>query len=159
MPMALSFEELIPEIHLKSHIYSIAIRTSLVISILLVALSVPFFGMSNIAIVCLMKCFKPAQILYLQFIFNYVWKLCYVALYDFMPSLSSIACRSGDGTNWVFAYHASCKFFSLNISPWLSFNFQICANNILWQTLILPCICFLSILRGKVTCIQVKKTS
>ncbi|KAL8136403.1 hypothetical protein V2J09_002404 [Rumex salicifolius] len=37
--------ELIPRQHLKSHLYPILIRTALVISILLVALSVPFFGL------------------------------------------------------------------------------------------------------------------
>ncbi|KAI3730991.1 hypothetical protein L1987_62173 [Smallanthus sonchifolius] len=40
---ATSLEELIPSNHQKSHIYSILIRTALVISTLLVALSVPFF--------------------------------------------------------------------------------------------------------------------
>lgn len=44
-PMALSFEELIPANHRKSHFYSIIIRTALVVSTLLVALSVPFFGL------------------------------------------------------------------------------------------------------------------
>ncbi|XP_019052955.1 PREDICTED: vacuolar amino acid transporter 1-like isoform X2 [Nelumbo nucifera] len=44
MPVALSLEELIPSVHLKSHMYAILIRTALVISTLLVALSVPFFG-------------------------------------------------------------------------------------------------------------------
>ncbi|XXG45413.1 hypothetical protein AAC387_Pa02g0501 [Persea americana] len=43
-PVALSLEELIPSNHLKSHIYSILIRTGLVISTLVVALSIPFFG-------------------------------------------------------------------------------------------------------------------
>lgn len=45
MPVALSLEELIPANQLKSHMYSIGIRTVLVISTLLVALSVPFFGL------------------------------------------------------------------------------------------------------------------
>ncbi|XP_049933331.1 amino acid transporter AVT1C-like [Nymphaea colorata] len=44
-PVALSLEELIPSTHLKSHIYAIVIRTVLVISTLVVALSVPFFGL------------------------------------------------------------------------------------------------------------------
>ncbi|XP_076920930.1 amino acid transporter AVT1C-like, partial [Bidens hawaiensis] len=43
-PVAKSLEELIPSNHQKTHIYSILIRTALVISTLLVALAVPFFG-------------------------------------------------------------------------------------------------------------------
>ncbi|KAL8051726.1 hypothetical protein ABFX02_06G166800 [Erythranthe guttata] len=44
-PVAMSLEELIPSSHVKSHVYSILIRTALVISTLLVALSIPFFGL------------------------------------------------------------------------------------------------------------------
>ncbi|KAL7252879.1 hypothetical protein ACSBR1_007438 [Camellia fascicularis] len=44
-PVALCLEELIPSSHLKSYMYSILIRTALVISTLVVALSVPFFGL------------------------------------------------------------------------------------------------------------------
>ncbi|KAI3734723.1 hypothetical protein L6452_14199 [Arctium lappa] len=44
-PVALSLEELIPSNTSMSHLYSILIRTVLVISTLLVALSVPFFGL------------------------------------------------------------------------------------------------------------------
>lgn len=44
-PMALSLEELIPGDQQKSHWYSIIIRTALTISTLLVAMSVPFFGL------------------------------------------------------------------------------------------------------------------
>lgn len=44
-PVAMSLEELIPSDHMKSHIYSILIRTSLVLSTLVVALSIPFFGL------------------------------------------------------------------------------------------------------------------
>uniref|UniRef100_A0A5B7APE1 Putative vacuolar amino acid transporter 1 n=1 Tax=Davidia involucrata TaxID=16924 RepID=A0A5B7APE1_DAVIN len=44
-PVAMSLEELIPSNHLKSHMYAILIRTALVISTLLVALIVPFFGL------------------------------------------------------------------------------------------------------------------
>lgn len=43
-PVAMSLEEFIPPNHPKSQIYSILIRTGLVISTLLVGLSVPFFG-------------------------------------------------------------------------------------------------------------------
>eukprot|EP00258_Populus_trichocarpa_P050876 XP_024466895.1 amino acid transporter AVT1C isoform X2 [Populus trichocarpa] len=43
-PVAMSLEELIPSNHMKSHMYAICIRTALVISTLLVALSIPFFG-------------------------------------------------------------------------------------------------------------------
>ncbi|GAB2286858.1 Amino acid transporter avt1c [Dionaea muscipula] len=42
--MAMSLEELIPSQHLKSHVYAILIRTGLVMSTLVVALVVPFFG-------------------------------------------------------------------------------------------------------------------
>ncbi|CAH1440432.1 unnamed protein product [Lactuca virosa] len=45
-PIAMSLEELIPSNHMKSHVYSILIRTSLVFSIVLVALSIPFFDWS-----------------------------------------------------------------------------------------------------------------
>ncbi|XP_024973377.1 amino acid transporter AVT1C-like [Cynara cardunculus var. scolymus] len=44
-PVAMSLEELIPSDRMKSHIYSILIRTSLVLSTLVVALSIPFFGL------------------------------------------------------------------------------------------------------------------
>lgn len=44
-PVAMSLEEFIPPNHPKSQIYSILIRTGLVISTLLVGLSVPFFGL------------------------------------------------------------------------------------------------------------------
>ncbi|KAL0907613.1 hypothetical protein M5K25_022032 [Dendrobium thyrsiflorum] len=44
-PMALSLEELIPRDNLKSHFYSIIIRTALTLSTLFVALAVPFFGL------------------------------------------------------------------------------------------------------------------
>lgn len=43
-PVAMSLEELIPSNHAKSHMYSILIRTALVLSTLLVALKIPFFG-------------------------------------------------------------------------------------------------------------------
>jgi hypothetical protein len=45
-PVAMCLEELIPSNHSKSYIYSILIRTALVVSTLLVGLSVPFFGKS-----------------------------------------------------------------------------------------------------------------
>lgn len=44
-PVAMSLEELIPSNHMKSHMYAICIRTALVISTLVVALSIPFFGL------------------------------------------------------------------------------------------------------------------
>ncbi|XP_043698939.1 amino acid transporter AVT1C-like [Telopea speciosissima] len=44
-PVAMCLEELIPSNNQKSHIYSIFIRTSLVISTLLVGLTIPFFGL------------------------------------------------------------------------------------------------------------------
>ncbi|XP_076957368.1 amino acid transporter AVT1C-like [Bidens hawaiensis] len=44
-PVAMSLEELIQPNHMKSHIYSIVIRTGLVFSTLLVALCIPFFGL------------------------------------------------------------------------------------------------------------------
>ncbi|KAL4188755.1 hypothetical protein AMTRI_Chr08g161970 [Amborella trichopoda] len=43
-PVALSLEELLPASHLKYHFFSIVIRTGLVLSTLIVALAVPFFG-------------------------------------------------------------------------------------------------------------------
>ncbi|KAK4761240.1 hypothetical protein SAY87_006133 [Trapa incisa] len=44
-PVALSLEELIPPNHHNSRIFSLAIRTALVISTLLVGLTIPFFGL------------------------------------------------------------------------------------------------------------------
>uniref|UniRef100_A0A7N0RHM9 Amino acid transporter transmembrane domain-containing protein n=1 Tax=Kalanchoe fedtschenkoi TaxID=63787 RepID=A0A7N0RHM9_KALFE len=44
-PVALSLEELIPSNQMKSYIYSILIRTALVVSTLLVGLAIPFFGL------------------------------------------------------------------------------------------------------------------
>ncbi|KAK3408923.1 hypothetical protein EUGRSUZ_J01066 [Eucalyptus grandis] len=44
-PVAMSLEELIPSSHVKSYAYAILIRTALVISTLIVALSIPFFGL------------------------------------------------------------------------------------------------------------------
>ncbi|CAA0830518.1 Transmembrane amino acid transporter family protein [Striga hermonthica] len=43
-PVALSIEELLPEAYLRSHGTSIMIRTGLVVSTLIVALTVPYFG-------------------------------------------------------------------------------------------------------------------
>ncbi|KAK4707870.1 hypothetical protein R3W88_028795 [Solanum pinnatisectum] len=43
-PVAMSLEELIPSNHTKSHMYSILIRTALVMSTLIVALKIPFFA-------------------------------------------------------------------------------------------------------------------
>lgn len=44
-PVAMSLEELIPSNHAKSYLFSIFIRTGLVISTLIIGLSVPFFGL------------------------------------------------------------------------------------------------------------------
>lgn len=44
-PVALSLEELIPSSDTKSHLYSILIRTTLVVSTLFVGLTIPFFGL------------------------------------------------------------------------------------------------------------------
>lgn len=44
-PVAMSLEELIPSSHAKSYMYSVLIRTALVISTLIVGLSIPFFGL------------------------------------------------------------------------------------------------------------------
>ncbi|KAF7849464.1 hypothetical protein BT93_L0774 [Corymbia citriodora subsp. variegata] len=45
MPVALSLEELLPSSHRKSHSLALIIRSVLVMSILIVALSIPFFGL------------------------------------------------------------------------------------------------------------------
>lgn len=45
-PVAMCLEELIPSNHSKFNLYSMGIRTVLVVSTLLVGLSVPFFGES-----------------------------------------------------------------------------------------------------------------
>ncbi|KAL5715809.1 Amino acid transporter avt1c [Ranunculus cassubicifolius] len=44
-PVALSLEELIPPNQTKSYLYSVLIRTALVVSTLLVGLTIPFFGL------------------------------------------------------------------------------------------------------------------
>ncbi|KAL3649999.1 Amino acid transporter avt1b [Castilleja foliolosa] len=44
-PVAMSLEELIPSSHTKSYMYSIIIRTALVMSTLVLGLSIPFFGL------------------------------------------------------------------------------------------------------------------
>ncbi|KAK9061278.1 hypothetical protein SSX86_018458 [Deinandra increscens subsp. villosa] len=44
-PVVMSLEELIPSNHMKSRLYSVLLRTALVISTLVVALSIPFFGL------------------------------------------------------------------------------------------------------------------
>ncbi|KAE9617537.1 putative amino acid transporter, transmembrane domain-containing protein [Lupinus albus] len=44
-PVALCMEELIPSNDRKFYVYSILIRTALVVSTLLVGLSIPFFGL------------------------------------------------------------------------------------------------------------------
>ncbi|KAK7268260.1 hypothetical protein RIF29_20955 [Crotalaria pallida] len=44
-PVAMSLEELIPSDHAKSYLYSIFIRTGLVVSTLVIGLSIPFFGL------------------------------------------------------------------------------------------------------------------
>ncbi|XP_065006621.1 amino acid transporter AVT1C isoform X1 [Musa acuminata AAA Group] len=44
-PLALSLEELLPANSSNSHLYAIMIRTTLVLSTLIVALSIPFFGL------------------------------------------------------------------------------------------------------------------
>ncbi|GER51261.1 amino acid transporter family protein [Striga asiatica] len=44
-PVAMSLEELIPSTHRNFQMYSVLIRTALVISTLLVALTIPFFGL------------------------------------------------------------------------------------------------------------------
>lgn len=44
-PVAMSLEELIPANHSKSHLYCVLIRTTLVVSTLIVGLSIPFFGL------------------------------------------------------------------------------------------------------------------
>ncbi|XP_042011709.1 amino acid transporter AVT1C-like [Salvia splendens] len=44
-PVAMSLEELIPSSHSKSYMYSILIRTALVVSTLIIGLSIPFFGL------------------------------------------------------------------------------------------------------------------
>ncbi|XP_073297529.1 amino acid transporter AVT1C-like isoform X1 [Primulina huaijiensis] len=44
-PVAMSLEELIPSSRTKSYMYSILVRTALVISTLIVGLSIPFFGL------------------------------------------------------------------------------------------------------------------
>ncbi|KAF9594742.1 hypothetical protein IFM89_034725 [Coptis chinensis] len=43
--LALSLEELMPSNHMKSHVYSVLIRTALVISTLFVGLAIPFFSL------------------------------------------------------------------------------------------------------------------
>lgn len=99
-PVAMSLEELIPSSHVKSHVYSILIRTALVISTLLVALSIPFFGKfindNNLPHMLRSSLFYGETIL----LFKYA---------RFSPPDN--ICRSGDGLDWFFTHNARCKYF------------------------------------------------
>uniref|UniRef100_M1ABQ3 Amino acid transporter n=1 Tax=Solanum tuberosum TaxID=4113 RepID=M1ABQ3_SOLTU len=112
-PVAMSLEELIPSNHTKSHMYSILIRTALVMSTLFVALKIPFFGKLS----------------------------CYNVLINivFLPSKrKKVSILSTDSpAGFVMALIGS--FFTMLV------------------TLILPCACFLRILKGKTSPIQVQE--
>ncbi|KAF1884536.1 hypothetical protein Lal_00028414 [Lupinus albus] len=101
-PVALCMEELIPSNNSKFYMYSILIRTALVLSTFIVGLSIPFFGES----------------------------LFLLSLYTTITLLPMEL--SGDVIDRIFIYYS----------------------------LIIPCACFLSIWRGKVsrfqseTCLQ-----
>ena len=71
--------------------------------------------------------------------------------------------RSGDGIDWIFTHNACSKFACAVTTTWfflLLSPIQKESKAIFqWQTLILPCACFLSILRGKITRFQVQPIS
>lgn len=97
-PVALCLEELMPSNHTKTRIYSILIRTALVISTLIVGLSVPFFGKSLVI-------FSPASFCKIyatvQFCSNH---RIYIYIFNLM---NLFCCRSCDGIDRIFTHNAS----------------------------------------------------
>lgn len=81
--------------------------------------------------------------------------------YQYLKIFTSPTRRSYDVIDWIIANNACGKFAhpctmeSLNSFFFYGWTIK-CA---LLQTLILPCVCYLSILRGKVTILQVKTPS
>lgn len=90
-PVAMSLEELIPSNHTKSHMYSILIRTALVMSTLFVALKIPFFGKLNLSIL-------PEQ------------TLCSCPQKD-INLIYWLSCSICDGVDRIIFHHARCESF------------------------------------------------
>lgn len=132
----MSLEELVPSD--KSRMYSIFIRTGLVLSTLVVGLCVPFFGKS------------PLNILH--------WPCYSISTIVFTSSIIWTCRRSHDVIDRIFIHNACSKLISVCNLTTLSLLVAatLFTNQIfLLQALILPCACYLSILKGRVTRFQV----
>lgn len=104
-PVAMSLEELIPSSHAKSYMYSILIRTALVISTLIVGLSIPFFGKFWSTVMPLDS-----------------------GLYSYSSCFMSH--RSRDGADRFFTHHASCKYSFLplvkhSMPPYILLSYNV----------------------------------
>lgn len=130
-PVAMSLEELIPSSHSKSYMYSILIRTALVVSTLIVGLSIPFFGEFPFT-----RCMlRSLQLVLARFStimslfcdtcssqFSYetgqdldpnTTKHCQdyrFALHIYSNSTRFLPHRSRDGSDRLFTHHASSKY-------------------------------------------------
>lgn len=117
-PVAMSLEELIPSSHLKSHIYAIIIRTTLVVSTLLVGLAIPFFGTSQGTYVFHFQFFSFLPTMHTTVHREHL-NHCVafsVSLHctepNFCNSVVAHCYRSCDVTYWSFAHNACSKFLS-----------------------------------------------
>lgn len=124
-PVAMSLEELIPSTHLKSHIFAIIIRTSLVISTLIVGLTIPFFGKPLLFIVhsftqhlnsCYYRTWLLKKILKVESLadiyWNWPWSYPISIMYSYWK-LFSLVCRFGNVIDRIFAHNACGKFYLL----------------------------------------------
>ncbi|KAA8539277.1 hypothetical protein F0562_025969 [Nyssa sinensis] len=134
-PVAMCLEELIPSNRGKSHMYPILIRTALVISTLIVALTVPFFGKS---------------------LFYIVYGLCRILVGGHPWDDPAIPLHNGYIVIFPFLHCYGCIVVSYNTSKFTGLVMALIGSLLtMLVTLILPCACFLSILREKVTRFQV----
>lgn len=126
--MAMSLEELIPSGQVKSRrMYSIFIRTALVVSSLIVGLLIPFFG--KFSCFRYISCWKTHHswmelIQPLSFhatdhsmflLVNMIWwffriaSLLRMLAVSSLITINSLIYRSCDVTYWIFSHHASRK--------------------------------------------------
>lgn len=153
-PVALSLEELIPSNIGKSHMYAILIRTALVISTLVVGLSIPFFG-EFLMLEQLLS--SECMLFYSVKSFNmdfcslvHLSEQFFLTHCDFLSYLTGLvmALIGSLLTMLVVSVSVANYFCSRAVVTCTDSNFLL-------QTLILPCACYLSILRGKTTRFQV----
>ena len=143
-PIANGLEELIPTEKLEKHgrrVVTIIVRTLLLLSTLLVATMVPFFGK-----------FAHSSFLY-ALIYTRLWVPSPFLLCSFIWS----SYRLYDVSSWICTKHA-CGNFHKYIKYHLLY---LLASHIYWhgtsfsQTVIVPCTCFLSIYRQRTTKFEV----